>query len=306
MNSCTHSAWCHGGFSATDFFKDSPWLNIPEDRLGEILVEPLYPKLGLLGGTSKQESAPRSKLAALAAARKKKENLRPGDDPVVNSSVALLDKLGRKPPEVKFNKGLDLSVSVPKIENSKDASNARSRKYPIRRPSNPSTSDEPRPEPCLTTTTTPSGPSTDQQAGPALAATPSTFARTIFGSLIDFRESQNHTLDHHAMQAFVDDTKFDFAGPSPDDVVLEAQNSKYETQKPARQKPPATRDDKAPNDVIQGVEGIKIEEARAKTKNLDVLAEFEKSKPKKSANFVVIGTSYVQNIQSSIFLTRGV
>ena len=59
-------------FSAADFFRDCPWLNIPSHRKSEILIEPLYPRLGLLGGAP-ENGGKLSKLAALAAARKKKE-----------------------------------------------------------------------------------------------------------------------------------------------------------------------------------------------------------------------------------------
>ncbi|EKG11506.1 HR1 repeat rho-binding protein [Macrophomina phaseolina MS6] len=76
------------------------------------------------------------------------------------------------------------------------------------------------------------------------------------------------------------------AGPSPDDVVLNAQ------AKGAR-KPTQSKDSKAKDDtsgVTEGVEGIKIDEApRVKSKNLNILAEYEKSNMKNSANFVVIG-----------------
>ena len=293
MDSRSHSARCPRGLSAADFFKDSPWLNVPGDRLGEILTEPLYPKLGLLGGTSKQESAPKSKLAALAAARKKKENLKSKDDSVANSSVALLDKLGRSSQEAKPHHGLEKSSPASKIENTKDVSDARPRKYPVRRPPKSSTSDEPRLNSCLDSTTTPSSSSTEEQVVIALAAAPSTFAKTISGSMTDVEEDPKYIIDHHAMRASVDDTKFDFAGPSPDDVVLKAQNSKHEIQKPDRPKPPTTDNSKASDDLVQGVQRVEIEEARVRRKNLNVLAEFEKSKPKKSANFVVIGISCV-------------
>jgi hypothetical protein len=79
---------------ADDFFWDVPWLNVPESRLGTITMEPRYPSIGLLGG---------SKLAALAAARKKRQEEankpkpsdvaagRPEGD--TDHAVALLDKL---------------------------------------------------------------------------------------------------------------------------------------------------------------------------------------------------------------------
>lgn len=44
------------------------------------------------------------------------------------------------------------------------------------------------------------------------------------------------------------------------------------------------------NGVTDGIGKVAIEDApRAKSKNLNVMAEFEKSKRKNAANFVVIG-----------------
>src|ERR1700709_1407075 len=61
---------CSKPFSFAEFFKDSPWLNIPPERQ-TIFLAPLYPRGGLLGGSS--DGTPKmSKLQALAAARKKK------------------------------------------------------------------------------------------------------------------------------------------------------------------------------------------------------------------------------------------
>ncbi|KAI4097916.1 MAG: hypothetical protein LQ344_000188 [Seirophora lacunosa] len=87
-------------FSLAHFFADAPWLDVPVDRQGEILIEPLYPRGGLLGGSSSQGGPKVSKLAALAAARKKKENERSSVvDPLQpNASVALLARLKNKDP----------------------------------------------------------------------------------------------------------------------------------------------------------------------------------------------------------------
>ncbi|KAF2494519.1 elongation factor 1 alpha [Lophium mytilinum] len=77
------------------------------------------------------------------------------------------------------------------------------------------------------------------------------------------------------------------SGPSPDDIVMNAQakgtKPKKGTSKPAS-------GDKATNDVTNSVSALSVEEApRVKSKNLDVLKEFEKSDMKRMANFVVIG-----------------
>jgi elongation factor 1 alpha-like protein len=58
-------------------------------------------------------------------------------------------------------------------------------------------------------------------------------------------------------------------------------------------KPPAkSAAEKRADQIANGVEAMKIDDApRATSKNLDVLAEYGKTKAKNSANFVVIGTA---------------
>jgi len=54
--------------------------------------------------------------------------------------------------------------------------------------------------------------------------------------------------------------------------------------------PPKTNGEKRADQIANGVEAIRIDDTpKATSKNLDVLAEFEKAKKKNGANFVVIG-----------------
>ena len=54
--------------------------------------------------------------------------------------------------------------------------------------------------------------------------------------------------------------------------------------------PSKTAAEKKADQISNGVEAMKIDETpRATSKNLDVLAEYEKKKSKNSANFIVIG-----------------
>ncbi|KAH6618128.1 hypothetical protein B0J18DRAFT_436557 [Chaetomium sp. MPI-SDFR-AT-0129] len=82
-----------------------------------------------------------------------------------------------------------------------------------------------------------------------------------------------------------------FAKPSPDDIVLAAQakaKTKAGTKAAAAQ--PKKKGAASTDTVAAGVEGLKIDDTPLpKSRNLDVLSELEKSKPKKNASFVVVG-----------------
>ena len=54
--------------------------------------------------------------------------------------------------------------------------------------------------------------------------------------------------------------------------------------------PPKTNAEKKADQIEKGVEALKVDDTpRARSKNLDVLKEFEKVQGKNAANFVVIG-----------------
>lgn len=56
---------------------------------------------------------------------------------------------------------------------------------------------------------------------------------------------------------------------------------------------PKTNGEKRADQIANGVEALKLDNTpRAKSKNLNVLAEFEKAKAKNAANFVVIGNNF--------------
>lgn len=228
-------------FSAAEFFRDSPWLQIPEDRRGEILIEPLYPRGGLLGGSSSASGPKVSKLAALAAARKKKEsNNRSGDSTQnLNTSVALLDKLGGKANASKIGEESQLKPKTPTSDTTlyEQSKRPEDRKYPVRRRKSSSPSAQAQKDVGDIQGSGATPPEPDLPTAPVTvpAASPSTFAQTIFGSSeatqktsINISESSNFFVPLE----FPSNTKSDpFAGPSPDDVVIKAQNSKGSTQK---------------------------------------------------------------------------
>lgn len=63
-----------------------------------------------------------------------------------------------------------------------------------------------------------------------------------------------------------------------------------------KDKPPAkTSNEKKADQIASGVEAMRMDDTpRATSKNLDVLAEFEKKKAKNAANFVVIGRLFTK------------
>lgn len=57
-------------------------------------------------------------------------------------------------------------------------------------------------------------------------------------------------------------------------------------------------DKKSQKDITDKVKQLSVEESvKVKSKNLDVMAEFKKTKRKNAANFVVIGTVFVSFYQ---------
>ena len=235
------STLCCARFSAAEFFKDSPWLHIPEDRRGEILIEPLYPRGGLLGGSSSVGGPKVSKLAALAAARKKRENDNPGRsiDQNATNSVALLDKL-----RVKTRKTKTGDESHPKPETSSSEATPFEKpaklqdwKYPVRNPksSTPSTESENGVSGLKNSEGSAAVPESSTAATSVPVATPSVFAKTIFGHFEDNQKMPATLLDPSIVfvsSIFTSSTESDpFAGPSPDDIVIRAQNSKGSAQR---------------------------------------------------------------------------
>ncbi|CAI7657707.1 unnamed protein product [Penicillium glandicola] len=294
-------------FSAADFFRDCPWLNVPSHRKADILVEPLYPRLGLLGGAP-ENGGKLSKLAALAAARKKKEGEKIPSPPETSTastpnleqpktssldhpgtSRSLRDRLaasGRSTPKASEGPG-----SIRRLATPSSSSHAIS-KRPAPETKKPSVSEvsesmqrvvleaKEEPEP--------------QQTVPTIRASPSTFASTILGAATGptaAEPSHLHSNSSDLLKIYGQDhaEPFDFAAPSPDDVVLNAQNtakgmkSKSGTSKAAVAK-------KGQSDLAGGMKELSVEDkVTVKSKNLDVISEYEKSTRKRSANFVVIG-----------------
>jgi elongation factor 1 alpha-like protein len=228
-------------FSAADFFRDCPWLNVPTHRKTDILVEPLYPRLGLLGGAP-EAGGKVSKLAALAAARKKKEGA------TAEASAALNPRSEQSETPSPDPQG------TPRSLRERLAASGRSTPKPaeglgsLGRPAKPissspspvqkdSTSEprEPR-KPLVPQVSPPASRDIEelkeperQQSQPSIRALPSTFASTIVGTSRPTiaEHSHLHSNSRDLLRIYGQDNAepFDFAAPSPDDVVLNAQNA---------------------------------------------------------------------------------
>ncbi|KAJ5899588.1 Translation elongation/initiation factor/Ribosomal beta-barrel [Penicillium taxi] len=284
-------------FSAADFFRDCPWLNIPAHRKADILIEPLYPRLGLLGGAP-ENGGKVSKLAALAAARKKREIEKaaaaaPAELPITaqsEKSDISSPKLRSTPLSLRER----LAANARPSKLSDESSTLRLGQLSLSEPS--SALNVPPSEPVQAATVPESTEKaeenfkdTSELLEPAISmrASPSMFASAILGHEAGPRIAEPSHLDLLKIYGQDHAKPFDFAGPSPDDTVLRAQEKGFKS-KPTASKVSGNK--KAQADITNGMDNLSVEEkVTVKSKNLDVLAEFNKSNKKKAANFVVIG-----------------
>ena len=227
-------------FSAAEFFRDCPWLNVPSHRKADILVEPLYPRLGLLGGAS-ESGGKLSKLAALAAERKKKEGdtAQPSSEPpsklrsrqpekpspeTRSPTPSLRDRLAAK--SATTPKPSEAGGGLRKLGKS-DPSPSSARRQPS--PSAPKAAPEPT-RASIEHIEDDHKVQEPHHPAPILRASPSMFASAIVGSAArpeQAEPSQLHSNSVDLLRIYGQENAepFDFAGPSPDDVVLNAQNT---------------------------------------------------------------------------------
>ncbi|KAL1801174.1 hypothetical protein ACET3X_001516 [Alternaria dauci] len=257
--------------ATADFFWDVPWGNVPPERLGVITVDAPHYKGGLLGGSSK--------LAALAAKRRKeREDAEAAASKASNdadSAIAMLDKLSMK------NQG----GGNPGGDGGESERPARPSRYPVRRRS-PSPAPEAPKEPELEEPLAPQPAVVVESL--AQRATASMFASTLCGS----DETPKHTqaLLQEVPIPFAAYKSYDgtgaFAGPSPDDIVRAAQAKGAGGGRTT----PKKKKKQTNGDLAESVEKLAVvDEPRVKSKNLNVVDEFEKSVSKRMANFVVLG-----------------
>lgn len=208
------STACSAPFSVAEFFKDSPWLQIPAHRKGEILVEPLYPRLGLLGGAS--SGGKMSKLAALAAKRRQKESGR--SDSTISTQSGSQDDYSAALKKLRISQTTKAKVGTDSTTEStaQDSTNAGINPRTTGQDGN---ATEPKTGNDLVADKTP-GLSIPVDAN--IRARPSAFASIMTSHGVD-----NHLSASPALFPCNEVAKsFNFAEPSPDDVVTKAQNHK--------------------------------------------------------------------------------
>ncbi|TVY53590.1 HBS1-like protein, partial [Lachnellula suecica] len=242
-----------------------PWLHTPTERHA-VLIASTRPRGGLLGGSS--DAAPKmSKLQALAAARKKKAQ---GDTDVEKPMAGL-----------KINEDTDMGGAT---ESQK--STTLTRGFPLRKRKDTNEHEKvPKASPPV-----PKEPSSAPPEEAPQQAEPSAFANTMFSQPPPRQPSGNlFTLPYTASSSAAASNPF--SGPSPDDIVIAAQSKAAGISKPIKSVGlTKTNGEKRADQIAQGVEAVKLDDTpKAKSKNLDVLAEYEKAKKKNAANFVVIG-----------------
>ncbi|KAI1848917.1 hypothetical protein JX265_001248 [Neoarthrinium moseri] len=271
-------------FSFADFFQDMPWLNVPQDRQTNF-VQPLYPRGGLLGGSGAPPKM--SKLQQLAAARKKKADEQKlgdkskGDDskPQVKDATKQMGKMSL---------GLKDSGKTPRpATSSLPSSVAEADVAPITPESRKRRNSDLLQLQGPGAKSPPGVPDTSvEEPSPVATAAPSIFAQTLLGSAPPAPPvPRTFAFPYTAFAPSVSDA---FSGPSPDDVVLNAQ-AKASNKKLASATKKKGGDDKV-GQAADGVKALKVDDTPLpKSKNLDVLSEYEKSKGKKSASFVVVG-----------------
>ncbi|KAL5000404.1 hypothetical protein BDV10DRAFT_162708 [Aspergillus recurvatus] len=288
----------HPHFSVAEFFRDSPWLDIPAHRKADILVEPLYPRLGLLGGAPENGGGKMSKLAALAAARKKKEGDKSpaptiGNDTQSTSEargapLSLRERLASK--QIKQ----ESSPSLQSLKRRSEQSPPQ-KKSPELKPSNSAATGLEDSIKEIQIEDKRHQREEREEQSVNIRAPPSTFAVTIIGDdtrLKKTEPSHLYTNSLDLIKIYGQDLAepFDFAGPSPDDVVLNAQSSAkgFKSKQPV----PKSESSKKAAELAGGMGNLSVAEkvnVNVKSKNLDVLSEYKKSKRKNAMNFVVIG-----------------
>ncbi|KAG9229204.1 P-loop containing nucleoside triphosphate hydrolase protein [Amylocarpus encephaloides] len=279
-NMLQNSTGCLELVTFATFFMDTPWLNIPKDR-ETLFIAPLHPHGGLLGGSS--DGAPKmSKLQALAASRKKKaqEERSSGttgvERPLSNLQISK---------ESSSRESLSLASSA---SASTAPQKTASRGFPLRKRKDPNEHERPPKVPPPKKELQLNKAEIPEEDSAVDQAEPSAFANTMFSNTSQTPRQRHDNLSSLTLAANTISTAANpFAGPSPDDIVIAAQSK---AAGKGGKGPPKTNRQRRADQIAAGVDAMKLDDTpKAKSKNLDVLAEFENAKSKNAANFVVIG-----------------
>lgn len=265
--------WSFTTHFPSDFFADTPFLAVPQSRLGNLhpISVSRVPRGRLLGGSS--NAAPSagkpSKLAALAASRKKAAEEKRKAEAAGSSkqgtandnSIGTESRLGKRqktgPPEVAANvegttsavEGLSLEEAIPSasktdtvdhavpVESVAQAPAIAKRSYPRKEQRLPETTNA-VPQPVVQPVVE-EEPEIDSQEYPKedLQAAPSSFANSLFSAPGTRREAKAmpNPAPLFPLHDYTGLSNHDpFSGPSPDDIVRNAQQGKGPPQKPRR------------------------------------------------------------------------
>lgn len=216
---------CSRSFSVAEFFKDTPWLKVAPERLSTMILQPVYPRGGLLGGSAQVGTGKPSKLAALAAARKKAQEEKKRSADTERSHQDDGQAKATEPERLASKRKAEDTRSAADGYSQRKTVQVPQRSYPRREKLQP----EPEPELSTEKATPLTSPETQQQGPKAnaedLKATPSVFAQTMLGRNI--HTSPKMTGDNLLPLLYsknLDATNNPFAGPSPDDIVTNAQS----------------------------------------------------------------------------------
>lgn len=225
--------------SMASFFADMPWLNIPEDRRTTFVAPPRH-RGGLLGGSSTPKL---SKLQLLAAARKRKAN--------EETTLVLLPKNGNTLPENQSTSKPPLQSGGQEETGNQDTSRKKTKNKPVQegevwkenyvtetaskgsvpKEEAPSWSSQPRPR-----------PQTDGAFDEKTTmARPSAFAQVLCSRSASAKPPQKSVQvpGLSSWKAFTtpETLREAFEQPSPDDLVLAAQNSSALSQSQSKSAP---------------------------------------------------------------------
>ncbi|KAF4841852.1 HBS1-like protein [Colletotrichum siamense] len=267
--------------TAASYFHGISWMGVPQSRQA-ILTPPQPLPGGLLGGG---EGPKLSKLQALAAARKKKTDVKKDDDKVDRAEKRMSSLAITEPSSKESGSGL-LAKRQKLSGESTPQPSATSQLQT-------SSSDAPSGMDVGLAQETPAGNDelTQDDCFVVPSTRPSAFAQTLFGPSQDSAHaSQTYSMPYTTSSSFVPSA---FTQPSPDDIVLAAQakaGNKFDAAAAKSATKKVAAKSKANEAPAGEMKQLQLDDSAApKNKKLDVLKEFENSDNKRSASFVVVG-----------------